>query len=550
MSLPSQPARTRPAVSAAGVSGALALALLSLPALALLWRAGERLAALLAYPFPHDSLEGTLLHEARLMRAGEPLYQPLELYRFVSAPYPPLHPLLLGWADQIAGPHIFWGGRLISLVSALVAAVLVLLLGRRAGGSWLGGLFGAGVFLSAAPVLLWGTRIKPDLLALAFTALGLLLAADEGRRTKDEGGRTNDQRPTTNDPSSRAADKGRGAKDGRGRLSMLHAQLSILLAAVCFVLAFYAKQTAVAAPLAVGIALLIGDVRAAWAGERAGRIGPLPLRWRTLLFSLVYLALALGVWLALDLATQRQYTLHVWWNGERTGWWSFALMRKFVALLEPYRPLMLVGAGLVVYGLRTGRALVPACYMLVAPLTLFAAGETGANHNHLLETLLALSVAAGSAAGLAAAALARRPALALPALALLALQVPLLFAPPPHWYTGQLEPDSPPDRYVKFILNTPGEILTDDPGLLLLAGKPIRYDDPSTQGPAVRLGAWDQRGMLDDIANRRFTAIMLPIDVRKDSLDAAGRWTPEMLATIKEHYKVKFADTLIIYEPK
>lgn len=527
MSLPSQPARARLALGAAGLPGALALALLGLPALALLWRAGERLAALLAYPYPHDSLEGTLLHEARLMRAGEPLYQPLELYRFVSAPYPPLHPLLLGWADQIAGPHIFWGGRLISLVSALLAALLVLLLCRRAGGAWLGGLLGAGVFLSAAPVLLWGTRIKPDLLALACTALGLLLAA------------VADEQPATSSqpPDGAGADARRGA-------------WCLALSAVCFVLAFYAKQTAVAAPLAVGLALLIGDLRAFRAGRRADMLGRLPLRGRTLLFSLVYLALALGTWLALDLATQRQYTLHVWWDGERTGWWSFALMRKFVALLSPYWPLMLAGLGLAAYGLRTGRALVPACYMLVAPLTLFGAGETGANHNHLLETVLALSLAAGCLAGLGASALIRRPALAAPALALLLVQLPLLFAPPPRWYTGQLQPDNPPERYVKFIANTPGEILTDDPGLLLMAGKPIRYDDPSTQGPAVRLGAWDQRGMLDDIANKRFTAIMLPIDVRKEALDAAGRWTPEMLAAIREHYQVKFADTLMIYEPK
>ncbi len=523
MSLPTQQARARPALIAPGLLGRLMLALLALPALALIWRAGERLLALLAFPYPHDSLEGTLLHEARLMRSGEPLYQPLELYRFVSAPYPPLHPLILSIVDQHIGPHVFWSGRLISLVSAVAAALLVLLLARRAGGSWLGGLLGAAVFLSAAPVILWGTRIKPDLFALAWTCLGLLLAAEPLR------------------PRPSGAGEPAAAPPGGWLLAG---------SAVAFVLAFYAKQTAVAAPLAVGLALLIGDLRAFWQGERAGMLGRLPVRRGTLLFSLVYLALALGVWGLLDLATQSQYSLHVWWNGERTGWWSFALMRKFLALLGPYWPLMLVGAALVGYGLRTGRALVPACYMVTAPLTLFGAGETGANHNHLLETLLALSVAGGTLAGLAAAALPRRPALALPVLALLVVQLPLLFGPPDVWYNGQLVPDDPPERYVNFIKNTPGEILTDDPGLLLMAGKPIRYDDPSTQGPAVRLGAWDQRGMLDDIANKRFTAIMLRVDVRKETIDPAGRWTNEMLEAVRDHYEVKFADTLMIYAPK
>src|SRR5215212_6940635 len=120
-----------PALS--GTAGMIALALLALAALPLLWSAGARLLALLRYPYPHDGLEGTLLHEARLLWAGQPLYQPLTPLRFVSAPYPPLHPLLLGLADQIAGPHVFWGGRLLSLAATLGVAALIVLIVRRAG---------------------------------------------------------------------------------------------------------------------------------------------------------------------------------------------------------------------------------------------------------------------------------------------------------------------------------------------------------------------------------------------------------------------------------
>src|SRR5215213_5884887 len=180
-----------PALS--GAAGIVALALLALAALPLFWGAAVRLLALLRYPYPHDGLEGTLLHEARLLWAGEPLYQPLERGRFVSAPYPPLHPLLLGFADQFAGTHVFWSGRLLSLVAALGVAALIVLIVRQAGGTWLGGLFGTSLFLSAPPVLLWSTRVKPDLTALLWTALGLwfaqrllALTSDERRTTKDE----------------------------------------------------------------------------------------------------------------------------------------------------------------------------------------------------------------------------------------------------------------------------------------------------------------------------------------------------------------------------
>ena len=69
---------------APALSGAAGIVALALPALPLLWSAAARLLALLRYPYPHDGLEGTLLHEARLLWAGEPLYQPLDrgaLYR-------------------------------------------------------------------------------------------------------------------------------------------------------------------------------------------------------------------------------------------------------------------------------------------------------------------------------------------------------------------------------------------------------------------------------------------------------------------------------------
>src|SRR5688500_11792696 len=207
-----------------GAVGIAALVLLALGALPLLWGAATRLAALLRYPYPHDGLEGTLLHEARLLWAGQPLYQPLERARFVSAPYPPLHPLLLGLADQFAGPHVFWSGRLLSLAAALGVAGLIVLIVRRAGGTWLGGLLGMSLFLSAPPVLLWATRVKPDLTALLWTALGLwfaqrslALTSDEGRRAKDE---TTHIRP-----------------------SSFVLRPSPVIIALCFVLAFFTKQT-------------------------------------------------------------------------------------------------------------------------------------------------------------------------------------------------------------------------------------------------------------------------------------------------------------------
>ncbi|NWG21672.1 MAG: hypothetical protein HXY39_15300 [Chloroflexi bacterium] len=521
----------------AAMFGLALTALLALPAGWLLWMSLARAMALLAYPYPHDGLEGTLLYEALLWRNGEALYQPLELYRFVSAPYPPLYYVALMIAGTDAGPHVFWNGRLVSAATGLVIAGVVTVLVGRGTGSWIAGALGATLILSAPPMLLWGTRIKPDVLALGFTALGLLLTSlvISPARQRDQG------------------DMAAGTESA-GSATLI--PWPLLGATLCFVAAFFTKQTAIAGPLAAGVALLAADVHD-WLALRympehrqpMSFVRRLPLRWRTLVFAGLYLALALGIWAVLDLLTARAYTLHVWWNFQRGSWWSFALLNKIVSLLGFWWPLMLLSAVTILLAARDRRLLVAAAYMLTAPLTLSATGETGANHNHLLETHLALAITGASATGWALSVLSRRPLIALPLIGLLGLQLALA-GRPPDWYTNQLVPNDPPERFLVFMRHTPGEILADDTGLLFQAGKPLRYDDPSTMGPAARTGKWDQRGLLEDIAAQRFSAIMIPVNVEKSDRDASGRWTPEMLAAINQHYRLLYRDTIFTYVPR
>jgi hypothetical protein len=534
-------------------------------AAAVLWGALTRIGALLGYPYPHDGLEGTLLSEARLLRAGEPLYQPLELHRFVSAPYPPIHYLALALFDLHIGPHVFWSGRLVSLLAALTIAATLAVMVWRSSRSLPAAAFSAILLLSAPPVILWSTRIKPDLLALAFTTLGLLL-------TNLALSAHNPEPTTQNSRIKRPNAQMHNAQRATFNAQTLNALLP--LAALCFVCAFFTKQTAVAGPLAAGIALLITDLRnwhsvrslqtytqaqnsqqlnAQRATRNAQRINAqrstfLAIRRRTLAFAMLYLALTLGVWALLDLATNRNYTLHVWWNFERGTWWSFTLFSRIVALLAFWWPAMLLAVVAVVLSFRNRAMFVPAIYVLVAPLTLLGAGETGSHHNHLLETHAALALAAGCTLGWGLRS-AHRPLAAVTPAALAALQFWLSFTPP-AWYEDQLAPKDPPERFLVFMHNTPGEILADDTGLLFQADKPLRYNDPSTMGPAARTGKWNQRGLLADIAAHRFSAIMIPVNAEKSLVDPSGRWTPEMLAAIRQHYRLAFRDRIYTFVPR
>lgn len=506
----------RARVAGAGALATLVPALLAAP---LIVRAVLQLRARVEFPYPTDQLEGTLLHEARLLRAGEPLYRPLVAHEFVSAPYAPLHPALLAVVDRYTGPHIFWSGRLISAVAALLVGLMIAAIARRVSGSWVAGMVGAAVFLSAPPVLIWSSRIKPDLLVYGWTTLGLLLAV------------------SALSSSSRHAEG-----------------IRLTAAVVAFGFAFATKQTAVVAAFACGVALLVADLRAWRAGARDGFPTRLPIRTRTLGFGFGYLGAILAIWFGLEWATGGQFGAHV--RGlHRSDWWSLELVVQYVQLLAPYLPIVALALGLwalIVLGfVRDDSALVPACYGLVAPFTLLGAAEIGANHNHLLETLLGLSIAAACALGFAGRLWSSRPAASWGLVLGAVLQLVLCFRAQPY-FGGELALVDPPERFLHFMRNTPGEILADDIGLLLQAGKPIRYDDPSTMGPAAVSGVWDQRGLLDDIAQQRFAAIMIPEDVVADPVpyDGVGRWTTEMRAAIREHYELQFPDRINVYVPR
>jgi 4-amino-4-deoxy-L-arabinose transferase-like glycosyltransferase len=421
-----------------------------------------------------------------------------------------------------------------------LAATLLVAAALAVAAFWLGrslpvAALAAALWLAFPPVQLWATRIKPDPLALALTALGLLAAIRWRMQAAD-------RRQQTADRRSQA-------------VTLVRAHAWLLAAATLFALAFFTKQTAVAAPLATGLALLL-DALLAW---RARRASPLEALRPALLFALAYGALIGLGWLALELGTRGQYTFHVW-GLHRSEWWSAGLLAKFIALLAPSWPLMLAGAGLLVYALASRASAhpplrLPACYLLVAPVTLLGAGETGANHNHLLEAQLALTLGGCAFASVlvTGALRGRRGGLApllAPLLALALLAQLWELRERPAWYGGEFDLEQTTARFVEFVRSQPGEVLADDVGVLVAAGRPLRYDDPSTMGPAIESGVWDESNLLQEVAARRFSAVLMPFDAERRDVDVTGRWSPRFIATLREHYRVLYRDSIVSYVPR
>jgi hypothetical protein len=109
--------------------------------------------------------EGAVANAARLARDGIAYLDP-DPSRFVAANYPPLYFHLASIGDP------FVSGRIASIAATFVVAAIVFVNARPAGGLAAAAL-GAG-WLGLAPVMIWGPALKPDLVALALTAVAVV----------------------------------------------------------------------------------------------------------------------------------------------------------------------------------------------------------------------------------------------------------------------------------------------------------------------------------------------------------------------------------------
>ena len=440
---------------------------------------GLNAAAVLQRPTEQMYGEAVVLDEVQRLHTGAALYAPPSQLPLTVTAYTPVYYLVVASLQDRVGDRGYQVGRLLSLVATLIAAVLTGACAVVAGARWTGGLLASGVFLTQnLTALVWAPMHRVDTLALCLTLAGLLLAAC---------GRTG-------------------------------------LAAPWFALAFLTKPSFIAAPAATCLAIL-------------------GCRW-----VLVRFVLLLGLGLLLGLAAAQQLS---------GGWFAWHVvvgnaipldLEYFAGMVGQYAEFNALPACLAaaLYGLpglpreRLWRAYLP----LSGLVTVVSVGKLGASSNYWFEltaaTAICLAVvvrrvattsqpapfgAAGLAAGVLAALLIGLPAYQ--ATTLEALRTRLVGPLPTE--RGQMD-------LASRLAQEPGDLLTDDPGLSVLAGKPLQFEFV-VFNLLARHGLWNERPILDAIAERRFSLVVLtgPVD-GPPKREIESRWTDAVAQAIQAAY--------------
>ncbi len=490
--------------------------------------------------------EGLVLDETLRIRQGLPIYNPITPTSFISGPYPPVFYYLSAFLINFTGENML-AGRLISFTAALGSALLIALLVIRENhpsnslrasntstqiqnsklktqNSKLIALVAGAALLTTPPFLIWASRNRADMLMVFFALAGCyaLLGWNPAR-------------------------------------SQRYAYLLPVLSIICFGLACYTKQTALVAPAAAALWLLL----------RHPKIG--------LLYSAGLAAGLLLPFLTLEIITRHEFYRHIisyhalpwswpdtvnwfkvfasdnfWWLIAALGWIlvSFFLFFKnrFVSLSGnkfsktqlPQLPFSIIFCAATLLGT-------------------ISIGVKGGDHNHLLLPAAGICWAAASALTKLLAQPESWLKLAAIALSLvLASQLWFGWDERLNYYGFDLNLPSPAtqarlDGILKYVRNVEGPILSEEVALPALSGKSVEYveyNDVFTMGALAATGKWQPQELAAQIRQKHFSLILLPLDLERTEPSSRNIWPPELLQAIRESYYVKFRDVWFIYEPR
>lgn len=462
---------------------------LILAALVLLWQFSAaiinyaRLAgAALNFRYPLDYGEGPLLDQTLRLLDGEQIYKSdFSAPPYTISNYPPLFLLVQAPFAKLFGAA-YWYGRGLSLLSAVITAVLIGLTLYTLTGSGLGAAAGGLLLLAFPYIQYWSLLNRIDTLALVLSWAGIFVIV-----------RYYDRR------------------------------WGIAVGAAFLIAAIYTRQSyALAAP--AGAFFYLVNLR----------------RFRKAInLALIVGGVSLGLFLVINLITRGGFFLNIVSANVNPFFWH-TVRDYFNTLAKNTFPLLILVAAFLLaerFGQPSRTWVLALVYLIGATASAITVGKDGSNVNYMFELAAALSFAAGAALAWLGRNLWVRAALVL----VLALQVGMLLEWTHFDFDGRITDKTDHEQQIadlfQVVQETDGILLTDEyMGLLPLAGKRIYYQ-PFEYKMLSEGGLWDDMGFMGSIVSREYSAVLLYDPPYWSSYDA--RWSKRLQSAINSSYEVK-----------
>ncbi|MDI6784667.1 MAG: glycosyltransferase family 39 protein [bacterium] len=432
------------------------------------------------YPYDLDNEEGFILNQTRLLAQGKTIYPELNNYPYTVGNYPPVFQMLCVPITWIFGDtHSI--GRSLSFLSTLMLGLLIFLIVKQMTNAVIPALI-AGLFpFGTHYVYRWAAYNRVDMLALLFALLGLHLIWRNEKRSEVR---------------SQKSD-------------------CLLLTAACllFILAFYTKQSMVAAPIAATIYLLMKDKK------QAGFL------------VIGYMVGIIVIFLIGNALTAGQLYQHlILYNLNPFSWFTVWL---YARNLIHFYPFFLILVLLVLLNRNTNRLF--STYFLLSVFVAISCGKLGSAVNYLLELMVAGSILFGLA--IKQSEVLSPKSLVKPfCFILLIIQLLLIYHVPYKLEYGET-PTQKDWFYAKetekYIQQTQGLILSDDAAMLVRNQKPVLFQ-PFIMSTLARQKLWDQTPVINDLNQQKFELLILYFDINRNP--DLERYTKEMINAIRTNY--------------
>ncbi|NOR16612.1 hypothetical protein GQ543_02730 [candidate division WOR-3 bacterium] len=444
---------------------------------------------LINYPYQISYGEGFILNQAVIISQGQSIYQDITNYPYLVGNYPPVYPFLCALFVKIFGVS-FAPGRFISFIAVILSGFLIYIIlkenRRLQKGSFKESIVISALFFLASPYIFYTYPLyRVDALALLFSLAGLYFVFKFENRK------------------------------------------SVYFSIPFFILALYTKQSFIAAPIASLIYLTFKNIK------------------RGIIYFIFLSLVYVSIFLLLNNLTGGQYCLHNFTYNANAFSILFAI-RMCVSALQIHAILFTFAFAYIIHIIIRKKLSLFAIYLIITALMAISIGKIGSGINYFGELVACSCIILGIF--LNETEFTNKESKNILIVTGLLLQL-ILFAHMPY-LTGHTPTNTDKKNAEKIsleIINTPGSILSEDGGLLVVNRRQILFQ-PFVFTQLARQNLWDQGKFVADITEKRFSLIILTFNINYE-IDKE-RLTEEMAEAIRRSYysEEKIGD-YYIYRP-